>query len=105
MLTVLLQYVVLFVVLGNLGAPLSVVALAAYEALTRFDSRREPVSLHTVNYVNITDETTYELLSAFEQQNSQSLVEQPTQHLGLKSDQPANNDRKIHSVCLHNLQY
>jgi len=101
MLTVLLQYVMLFVVLGNLGAPLSVVALAAYEALTRFDSRREPVSLHTVNYVNITDETTYELLSAY----SQSLVEQPTQHLGLKSDQPANNGRKIHSVCLHNLQY
>ena len=88
---------------GTFGAPYSVVALAAYEALSQFDSENNNANLFTVNYVNIVDEVTRTFVSTFEdelktQQNIKldySSRDHPGQHLGMKSDKPVSNEGQI----------
>jgi len=94
------------VVEGTFDAPYSVVALAAYEALSQFDSESDSVSLVTVNYVNIVAEVTYTFLSTFEdelkkRQNTKlhiSSADQPIQHLAAKFDESGSNEEQIASA-------
>jgi len=89
------------VVEGTFDAPSSIVALAAFEALSQFDSENDSARLQTVNFVNIVAEVTSTFLHTFQdelnrQQNSEMpsvCSDQLVQHIG-----SANSE--VHTVII-----
>jgi len=84
---------------GTFGAPCSLVAVAAFEALRQFDGESSGASLQTVNFVNIVAEVTSTFLRTFQDElDKQQNSEMPS----VSSDQPVENvgsaDNEVHAV-------